>query len=428
MRNYKLQLSVREIVYLVAALLLIFEIYLMESIPIIRYVDEAVAVLCLVKILSMAFRKGLDRNQSYLLLLLVLLLGIGLVSNYYTKLQENPEAIFTDVGNTFKVFVTYVGATLYLKPVKDKQFIVKTLANIIRVFVVVLFACMILHLTGIVQMGNDIRYGIPSFEFINFGAGQLSLMFYYIFMILIADLRYDRRKRQVKMLFMIMAAIVWASTLRTRAFLYVVMIFGAYWLLIVKGYEIKMNWKTVLLGVLFMVIFSLDQLEVYFGNDKAARYLFLNRGIYTMRKYFPFGAGFACYGTDAAVKYYAKLYIRYGFPYVWGLSPSQPLFAHDTYWPAIMAQFGFFGLVTMVLAVGQWVRDLLSRTRYDKYAYLAALFIAISHVSSSVATATFFHFVTVGIFFLLPILFDDSDPKKEIGVSYDASNRLHPHV
>ena len=110
------------------------------------------------------------------------------------------------------------------------------------------------------------------------------------------------------------------------------------------------------------------------------------------------------------------------------MSPSQPLFAHDTYWPAIMAQFGFFGLVTMVLAVGQWVRDLLSRTRYDKYAYLAALFIAISHVSSSVATATFFHFVTVGIFFLLPILFDDSDPKKEIGVSYDASNHLHPHV
>lgn len=428
MRNYKLPMSVREIVYIVAALLLIFEIYLMDWIPLIRYVDEAVTVLCLLKILSAAFRKGLDRSQSYMLLMMVLLLGIGLVSNYYTKLQENLEAIFTDVGNTFKVFVTYVGATLYLRPVKDKKLIIRTLANVIRWFVVVLFVCMILHLTGVVSMGNDVRYGIPSFEFINFGAGQLSLMFYFIFVILIVDLRYDRHRRQLKMLFMIMAAIVWASTLRTRAFLYVVMIFGAYWLLIVKGYEIKMNWKTALLGVLFMVIFSLDQLEVYFGNDKAARYLFLNRGIYTMRKYFPFGAGFSCYGTDAAVKYYAKLYIRYGFPYVWGLSPTQPLFAHDTYWPAIMAQFGFFGLITMGMIVAHWVKDLLSRARWDRFAYLAALFIAISHVSSSIATATFFHFSTVGIFLLLPILFDDSDPKKEIGVSYDASNHLHTHV
>ena len=427
MRNYKAQISLREIVYIVIAVLLYFEVYLMEYVNVFRYVDEGVAVLCLIKILSMAFRKGLERNQTYMLLLMMLILGIGLVSNYYTNLQENPKAIITDIGNTFKVFITYIGATLYLRPVKDKSRIIKVLAFVMRGFVLVAFCAMMLHFTGVVRMGNDVRMGIPSFQFINYGAGQLSFMFYGVFMILAVDMRHDRYHRQIKILFLFMAAVVWASTLRLRAIMYLIAFFALYWLLVIRGYTIKMNWKTILVAVLAVLLFSLDQIETYFGNDKAARAVFLERGIYTMKRYFPFGAGFSCYGTDAAVKYYAKLYIWYGFPWVWGLSPRYPIFAHDTYWPAIMAQFGFFGLISMGLVVLRWSKDILARTKYDKYAYLAGLFIVATQVSASVATATFFHFVTVALCFLLPILFDDSEPKK-IGVTYDESNRLHTHL
>ena len=428
MRNYKVQISLREILYIVVAVLLFFEIYLMEYVNAFRYVDEAVAVLCLIKILSMAFRRGLDRNQTYMLLLMLLVLGIGLVSNYYTNLQENEKAIITDIGNTFKVFVTYIGATLYLRPIKDKRRIIRSLAFVMRLFVLVLFGAMLLHFTGIVRMGDDVRLGIPSFQFINYGAGQLSFMFYAVFMVLAVDMRYDRYHRQIKILFLFMAAIVWVSTLRLRAFMYIIAFFALYWLLIIKGYQIKMNWKTILVAALAMLLFSLDQIETYFGNEQTARAVFLERGIYTMKRYFPFGAGFSCYGTDAAVKYYAKLYIWYGFPWVWGLSPSYPIFAHDTYWPAIMAQFGFFGLIAMGLVVFRWAKDILARTKYNNYAYLAGLFIVATQVSASAATATFFHFVTLAVCFLLPILYNDSDPKKESMVSYETSDRLHTNV
>ena len=428
MRSTKMHISLREVIYILAAVAVIFEIYLMDFVPIFRYADEVIAVLCLVLIIFKACLRGLDRSQIYILLLMLLVLGIGLASNYYTKLYRTTEAIVTDVGNTFKVFVTYLGATLYLKPVKDKKYIIKVLATIMRLFVVVLFCAMLLHFTGIIPMGHEIRYGIPSFMFINEAAGQLGFLFYFIFLILLVDMRYDRHKSQSKMLFLILAAIVWASTLRTRAWLFIVMIFGLYWLMIVKGYEIKMNWKTILVGVVLMLVISLDQIQTYFTNDKTARYQFLYYGFYTMKRYFPFGAGFSCYGTDAAVKYYSKLYIRYGFVDVWGLNPMKPIFAHDTYWPAIMAQFGFFGLIAMVFVVYHWGRDVLRRSMYDKFAYLAALYIVISLVSSSIASPTFFHFITVGVCFLLPILFDTSNTQKEIGVTYETSNRLHPHI
>ena len=428
MRNTKLRITLREVLYIIAAVAVIFEIYLMKPIPQFRFVDEGIAVFCLAIILFKAFLKGLDRSQTYMLLLMLLLLGIGLASNYYTKLYRTTDAIITDVGNTFKVFVTYVGATLYLKPVKDKKRIIKVLATIMRLFVVVLFVALLLHLTGIRTMGKEVRYGIISFQFINEAAGQLGFVFYFVFLILLVDMRYDRRKGQFKMLFLILAAVVWAFTLRTRAFLFIAMIFGLYWLTIKKGYEIKLNWKTALIGILLMLLFSLDQIQVYFSNDKTARYQFMHYGFYTMKRYFPFGAGFSCYGTDAAVKYYSRLYVLYGFPMVWGLSPHKPIFAHDTYWPAIMAQFGAFGLITMIMIVFRWGKDTLSRACHDKFSYLAALFIVLSLVSSSIASPTFFHFVTVGVCFLLPILFDDSNPKKESGVSYETSNRLHPHI
>ena len=253
--------------YILAALVAYFEVYLMKPIPIIRYVDEGLAVLCLLKILTEAFKKKLDRNQIYMLLLMLLILGIGLVSNYYTMLQENMEAIVMDVGSTFKVFVTYIGATQFLKPVEDKTRIIKTLATVMRGFVVVLFCGLVLHLTGMVPMGEDVRYGIPSYRFINDGAAQLAFMFFAMFVVLTADMRYDRHKRQYKMLFIVAAGIVWASTLRTRAILFVVVFFGLYWFLIVKNKDIKLNWKTMLLMGVFLLIFGLDQFSTYFGEN-----------------------------------------------------------------------------------------------------------------------------------------------------------------
>jgi hypothetical protein len=73
-----------------------------------------------------------------------------------------------------------------------------------------------------------------------------------------------------------------------------------------------------------------------------------------------------------------------------------------------MGQFGYFGLSTVVLIVVRWVKDILSRTKGNKYSYLAGFFVVVTQVASSAAEATFFHFVTVGICFIIPILFEDS--------------------
>ena len=428
MEQIKLRITLRELLYIIAAVFVVYEIYLLKAGNYLRFIDEAIAVLCLGIILMSAFRKTLDRSHLYMLMLMVLLLCVGLVSNYSAQKQTQLAPILTDVGSTFKVFVTYIGASLYLGPVKNKKRVINVLAQVVRLFVLLVFACMILHELGIVSMGEDVRYGLSSFRFFNDGAGQLSFMFYNTFLILTLDLRYHTNRRSVRLLFLMMASLVWVSTLRTRAFIYVLVYWGLFWLMIEKGHVIRMNWKTLLVGFVGMAIMSMDQIQTYFANDRTARYNFLYFGIYTMTRFLPLGSGFATYGTDAALTYYSQLYYEYGFPRIWGLSPEFPVFTHDTYWPAIMAQFGVIGVIILVTILVFWTKDLLKRSMNNQYAYLAALFIAITQLSSSIATATFFHFVTVGIMFITPLMFDTTETTDESRRLDGKSDSLYPNL
>ena len=172
-----------------------------------------------------------------------------------------------------------------------------------------------------------------------------------IMLILTVDLRYRPNRKKEKMFYILLAAVVWVSTLRVRAFLYVITYAVLYYFLIEKEKKIRMNWKTALVTAVAMYIFSIDQINLYFVNASGARASLARYGFVTMLRFFSLGSGFATFGTDAAVTYYSTLYYEYGFDKVWGLSPAYPLFTHDNYWPAVMAQFGVVGLVLMGVLV-----------------------------------------------------------------------------
>lgn len=424
MQERRFVITLRELLYFIGALLLFFEIYLMAEFELLRYTDEIVAVLCLLKIALSAFRRELTKSHTVMLGLMGIVLLLGLIGNFAAQVQTGFAPILTDIGNTFKVFVTYIGASLYLKPVENKKKIVSGLARLIRVFVVILFVFMILHFTGIYPMGDDVRYGIVSYQFFNNGAGLLSMIFPMIMLILTVDLRYRPSRRRSKLFYILLACVVWVSTLRVRAFLYVVTYLLLYYFLIAKEKKIRMNWKTVLITAVAMYIFSIDQINLYFVNATGARAYLARYGFVTMLRFFPLGSGFATFGTDAAVTYYSSLYYEYGFDKVWGLSPAYPLFTHDNYWPAVMAQFGAVGLVLMGVLVVLWAKDVVNHSKGDKYGYMAALFLCAALTSSSVATATFFHFTTVALCFLIPLLFEEGKTT-EGRIDNETINRIH---
>ncbi len=59
--------------------------------------------------------------------------------------------------------------------------------------------------------------------------------------------------------------------------------------------------------------------------------------------YVPFGSGLGSFATAAAAKEYSPLYYKYNLSDIWGLTPDDPMFLADAFYPTL-AEFGFFGL------------------------------------------------------------------------------------
>ena len=71
---------------------------------------------------------------------------------------------------------------------------------------------------------------------------------------------------------------------------------------------------------------------------------------------FPLGAGFGRFGGYASALDYSPLYDEYGLSSVYGLSPEEPYFLMDTYWPHIAAETGWVGaalLLAFYLLLGE---------------------------------------------------------------------------
>lgn len=409
MTAYRLVFKKRELEYICVALLLFFQIYLQNIIYPFQYLDELVTVFFLMKIALHGIKNKLTKFDISLLVNILLIVFVGILSNIIAGVQLGWKPILTDMGNTFKVFIVYWGAKEILSKGVNKKRIVSTLACFVNVFVWIAFVCLILHELHIISMGNDVRYGMRSFRFINYNAGQLSMMFYYIMLVLTLDASWKTRKLSIST---VMALIVWCSTLRSRAFMYCAIYLFLYWIIIKQKQKLEFSLKTIVPTVGILYLFAVDQFETYFSNTATARSNLLRYGIETMKRFFPLGSGFATYGTDAAAKYYSKLYVKYGFDHVYGLSRDNTMFARDTYWPAIAAQFGIVGFILMVLLLWKLFKDILKQAKGDPYSYFLALFICITQVSSSIATATFFHFVTVALFFVVPLIFPVASVEK----------------
>lgn len=59
--------------------------------------------------------------------------------------------------------------------------------------------------------------------------------------------------------------------------------------------------------------------------------------------YIPFGSGLGSFGTAAAAKEYSPLYYKYQLNTIWGLTPDNPMFLADAFYPTL-AEYGIVGL------------------------------------------------------------------------------------
>ena len=148
--------------------------------------------------------------------------------------------------------------------------------------------------------------------------------------------------------------------------------------------------KVGLLGTV-IIFFTWTKFNAYYVEgfqedaERMARPETYKTGLLIMKDYFPFGSGLGTFASAAAAKEYSPLYYKYKIDDIWGLTPENPMFLADTFYPIVYSQFGFFGALMFLWF---WKRRLQEANRiidpnYYKMALMCILALALENTADS---------------------------------------------
>ena len=215
--------------------------------------------------------------------------------------------------------------------------------------------------------------------------GQIALccaMVYYLFS------KQTKRNRNIAILIMLLGLISGKSKYFGECVVFIALV------IFVKS---KINFtsistllKVAALGCV-VIFFTWTKFNAYyvegFQDDaqEMARPLAYETGMKIMfQDYIPFGSGFGSFGTAAAAKEYSPLYYKYQLNTIWGLTPENPMFLADAFYPTL-AEYGIVGLFFFLWFWKKrlWECNKITNIVYYRMALMAILALALESTADS---------------------------------------------
>lgn len=361
---------------------LLFENILEKYVSILGNIDEVVgAVIIVLGVFEIIRGKGKNifvMNSHKILLAIAIFIVIGLIGNLIYGYQYIQYAL--------KEILTLRGLICYtMIPIVFSEFKIDDYKSIInknlKVITVVLFLLTIMNLFLDIFPYYEIRFGIKSQQLLFTHPTYLATTGALIIAILSSFLHEDKKNY----IYISLMYIVVFFTLRTKAIAFLLIYL---YLLFVIGFRKRklMLVDFIILG-LIGVGFSINQVSEYLQNPDWARSAISINSVKIANTHFPFGSGFGTFGTWISGVNYSPLYFTYNMQSIWGLSPDYFNFVSDTFWPMILAQFGFIGLIVYLYILFKIYINIKNNTNI--YSYFGQISILAYLISASVGELSF---------------------------------------
>ncbi len=350
--------------FIIAILLTVFvliELFLNGS-----YLDEVMALVSIAYLIL--FNRKINKYDIITFAILMVITVLGLISNWYSGVDVSMRSIGVDAVTQVKVISAFFFTKYFLNN-KEKQATIELFVPVAKLFSISAFVCAVVSQFADIGMTADARYGLKCFNFI------FDFNFQYIatFILLLGSMVCSQRMSpKEKHRYYIISVIAIMLNLKSQALLFGFLFLFLWYVL--KKYK-KLN--IVALALIAVGIFFLGQYQIdnYLTKDGTARNVFYEYAVENANTYFPFGSGFATYGSPEAAKNYSPLYYLYGFDEVWGMSPDYKAFLTDTYWASVLGQFGWIGMLLMIIVYLRVFRSMTSLSfSTEQRAFLYAAF------------------------------------------------------
>jgi hypothetical protein len=322
---------------------------------VVKRAEEAVILIVFVAIVLRRIFYGKKWPRTGIELPLIILLIIAVISTLRSELVSYELAAF-DMFLLLKGFLVFY--IFFLLDFTDKN--IRYICGIFFAIAGIIFLAGLVDLAAPVFFRNfintttyiDYRFGIPSVQSIFIHPGMFG--WFMAFFACFSYAFFTVFEKNKYLVFMILFALGVMLSMRFKPMGGLAIAVLAAFILTASHKKVKFFFILSGIGLLFVILLG-NKIQLLF-EDKLYTYI-KNPAIYNIARnalyttsfriaadYFPFGAGFATFGGWIARIYYSPLYYDYGISFVWGLEEGG-LFLNDTFWPVIIGQFGFFGLI-----------------------------------------------------------------------------------
>lgn len=390
-------------------ILYLFILYspIFNGLPGMNFVDELLTIffggsMAAVLLFDLSIlKKRIDKYTQYMLLLLLFFLLIGLMPTMLYTIQPNINTVLKDIMLFMKFFICYAGARFFFYGANLKPAL-NYIWKITKLSLVIIFIFAMVSLVVNIGMGSSVRYGIRSYQFI---FPHYTYLVYAVVLMLALLTLEPKSNGGYKG----MAVIILLLTLRSKAFVFV-----GFYLLVMLFWklfkEVKLNY--VFLSTLIAAIAAKDKIMEYVNwgryNLRTGLYIV---GFELSNDYFPLGSGLGTYGTNISKWNFSPIYEKYNLIYSQGFAQGTGNFPiSDVFWPYIVGQWGYLGLVIYIGMLILLYRSIRYQTLHlDKRYYLSAILLLIYLVIASGAEAIFTNETGLYISIILGIFFTETN-------------------
>lgn len=340
-------------------------------------------------IIKQRFR--LFRKEYFIILSLILIIFIGFLSNAYTCYKgycTNAVAIFADAINVSKAFVVYFAIRFLSDSMSSSSVLDKITSYSLKAFYILVFIIVLDIAFEIFPREN--RFGIQSIELFFKHTSRYAFAFSFIFLLLLSKYQ----KQRLGLLFFVL--FIGALSLRVKYFGFVFFVI----ILLFQGKKLIRTPKPVFLWSIALLLTVLaflfrEKITLYFSfeniDEAWSRAVILYYSFIVGFDYFPLGTGFGTFSSYYSGAYYSWVYDLYGISNVYGIKRSYWNFVADQYWPMVLGQFGYIGLISMFFIV---------------YNYLMLF---LNNVKSNIANTSYFTHLSLILGLLLLLIDSTSD-------------------
>lgn len=360
--NKKFKFNIKSFLLFMLMLVFIgFEIFFQGG-----YVDEVFGIASLMVLLI--FIQRLNRNDLVTLILLLSAIAIGIISNLTSGVSVSKFSIFLDALTQFKVILAFYFIKSFFTD-DEKRSTVDLLLPLAKLFCIASFICAIASQFVDLGMAGEVRYGLNCFNFIFTFNFEYIATYMLVFACFICT---DKLNKNQKLLYYFMSLVAIVLNLKSEALIFTMAFIFLFFYF--RKHQ-KLNIFVLLLLVAGTIFLGQFQIDNYLAKEGTARHEFFVYALKNANDHFPFGSGFATYGSAEASKNYSPLYYEYGFNKVWGMSPDFRAFLTDTYWASVIGQFGWIG-TSLIVVVYTSIFFTFTNNKYsfDQKAFLYAAF------------------------------------------------------